>query len=78
MSGSSPLTRGKYVARASDGVGAGLIPAHAGKMWLVDPKLLQAGAHPRSRGENNIRGDLGVTPEGSSPLTRGKLQILCM
>ena len=29
-------------------------------------------AHPRSRGENGFNGDVGFTPLGSSPLTRGK------
>ena len=31
------------------------------------------GAHPRSRGENDLRLIAGMGPQGSSPLTRGKL-----
>ena len=30
------------------------------------------GAHPRSRGENDLRLIAGMGPQGSSPLTRGK------
>ena len=55
---------------------AGLIPAHAGKT----PSDLQAEemllAHPRSRGENERKElDRKLAP-GSSPLTRGKLNVL--
>ena len=32
------------------------------------------GAHPRSRGENDLRLIAGMGPQGSSPLTRGKLR----
>ena len=31
------------------------------------------GAHPRSSGENDLRLIAGMGPQGSSPLTRGKL-----
>ena len=53
----------------------GLIPAHAGKT-CVD-LALRAGyrAHPRSRGENTASSKLLKSWGGSSPLTRGKLQI---
>ena len=50
----------------------GRIPAHAGKTHLVDAGLLQARAHPRSRGENEIEALLDPEQQGASPLTRGK------
>ena len=70
--GSSPLTRGKHhrpLARRAPG---GLIPAHAGKTATACTSATTCGAHPRSRGENNLKmleTDFG---SGSSPLTRGK------
>ena len=50
--GSSPLTRGKHEEGGRGGPEAGLIPAHAGKTGNLGSMLYQAGAHPRSRGEN--------------------------
>ena len=52
----------------------GLIPAHAGKIGEPGSPDDEAGAHPRSRGENvpTILNRTGGT--GSSPLTRGKCQ----
>ena len=51
----------------------GLIPAHAGKTKGKAIVSFDAGAHPRSRGENFglVRDHGGHV--GSSPLTRGKL-----
>ena len=53
-----------------------LIPAHAGKTQLPPIVARSLAAHPRSRGENLFP----ITPlrltEGSSPLTRGKLDRL--
>ena len=74
VSGSSPLTRGKRAARASDGILTGLIPAHAGKTAYRSGEDTQAVAHPRSRGENWGWSAVGVSLPGSSPLTRGKLE----
>ena len=70
--GSSPLTRGKPVARPSHLGSAGLIPAHAGKTWRARLASIRAWAHPRSRGENHARRINTHRPPGSSPLTRGK------
>ena len=72
MMGSSPLTRGKPILPALEPLGGGLIPAHAGKTLGILRTLAEAGAHPRSRGENfaGLKGKLSST--GSSPLTRGK------
>ena len=70
--GSSPLTRGKRRSVTQTATEARLIPAHAGKTWRP-PKTRRVGwAHPRSRGENNARGDKIAGAFGSSPLTRGK------
>ena len=51
-SGSSPLTRGKFVEVAGQLVGGGLIPAHAGKIARTARPRAPRWAHPRSRGEN--------------------------
>ena len=70
--GSSPLTRGKLCVHAWRRGGHGLIPAHAGKTLTGMVADTDAGAHPRSRGENAglLGSDAGTS--GSSPLTRGK------
>ena len=70
--GSSPLTRGKLGLGACSARGGGLIPAHAGKTSRRRCRRWQAGAHPRSRGENISRPPLASWKAGSSPLTRGK------
>ena len=71
--GSSPLTRGKHKFKSTLNFAGRLIPAHAGKTLggiISDPS---AGAHPRSRGENEALAASDATDKGSSPLTRGKL-----
>ena len=70
--GSSPLMRGKHGGDTLPDRVPGLIPAHAGKTTPPPNAPGFPWAHPHSRGENNIRADLRVGPEGSSPLTRGK------
>ena len=75
MSGSSPLTRGKRLCvRAQEGF-KGLIPAHAGKTRFLCGSASGTGAHPRSRGENHAAPASSGHASGSSPLTRGKLQL---
>ena len=70
--GSSPLTRGKRQKWSVVRIARRLIPAHAGKTARHVCVLLHGGAHPRSRGENEmITGTRGASA-GSSPLTRGK------
>ena len=72
-SGSSPLTRGKRIPSCGLLSRGGLIPAHAGKT-LTPPRMRPGGrAHPRSRGENAYHRVDFSPVEGSSPLTRGKL-----
>ena len=70
--GSSPLTRGKLWLAADCALCSRLIPAHAGKTDPARPRGRSRTAHPRSRGENQIKGHLRVVLAGSSPLTRGK------
>ena len=50
--GSSPLMRGKRVARRFAGHLTGLIPAHAGKPSSGSRRASGGRAHPRSCGEN--------------------------
>ena len=71
--GSSPLTRGKPKARAVEFSVVRLIPAHAGKTGAALPVPLRNVAHPRSRGENKALDTDAHPTQGSSPLTRGKL-----
>ena len=74
--GSSPLTRGKRPRRHQRGYGLGLIPAHAGKTGPPRRSAGRSRAHPRSRGENRS-GLLSATMRtGSSPLTRGKRDLV--
>ena len=70
--GSSPLTRGKPARGSPREVGAGLIPAHAGKTFQAELEMIQERAHPRSRGENKDGAGAALIRWGSSPLTRGK------
>ena len=73
--GSSPLTRGKHGPAERTPAPEGLIPAHAGKTGTYGARLPHPTAHPRSRGENRVRADGHGRRRGSSPLTRGKLQM---
>ena len=50
-----------------------LIPAHAGKTASSSVWRICAWAHPRSRGENVVCFFVPSAVQGSSPLTRGKL-----
>ena len=74
--GSSPLTRGKLNVFKIDDAGARLIPAHAGKTNSRGRPDAWQGAHPRSRGENGVQVSPWNHRVGSSPLTRGKLDIV--
>ena len=75
LDGSSPLTRGKrHPELFSDGQG-GLIPAHAGKTVFLRSQEGNRRAHPRSRGENIAVTIAPIGFMGSSPLTRGKLDL---
>ena len=71
--GSSPLTRGKRFFRGAVSNPVRLIPAHAGKTSGGERRERTRGAHPRSRGENELKEERNKRARGSSPLTRGKL-----
>ena len=75
LQGSSPLTRGKRVCDTPCLCRIGLIPAHAGKTRLFPLVVAHLWAHPRSRGENICTPALRIIGRGSSPLTRGKLDL---
>ena len=75
-SGSSPLTRGKHLADEGFAGIERLIPAHAGKTSRATSITNTAAAHPRSRGENIRAGALSARQAGSSPLTRGKHDLV--
>ena len=70
--GSSPLTRGKLNAWHPSHHCWGLIPAHAGKTHFVRPGRGRRAAHPRSRGENLLRGDHRRDVRGLIPAHAGK------
>ena len=74
--GSSPLTRGKPRVGRRRRARLRLIPAHAGKTPTSRAAASQAGAHPRSRGENTPSAWSPGSLHGSSPLTRGK-RVAC-
>ena len=72
IAGSSPLTRGKRIAKIAKRALGRLIPAHAGKTPSVVLPGDRVRAHPRSRGENASSMPRARLIPGSSPLTRGK------
>ena len=72
VEGSSPLTRGKPHGIDRRHCAVGLIPAHAGKTARRAGMGADGGAHPRSRGENDLAVNGNFDGNGSSPLTRGK------
>ena len=73
--GSSPLMRGKHGHASQREVKDGLIPTHEGKTRTQSQIRSYRTAHPRSSGENEIPSVLPSRTWGSSPLTRGKLEV---
>ena len=67
--------RGKPAHSVFDAPTVGLIPAHAGKTQSSSAWSGRAWAHPRSRGENLFHDERERRGLGSSPLTRGKLDL---
>ena len=73
--GSSPHTRGALTHRRQDVALDGIIPAYAGS---TPEKVVPAAAsrdHPRIRGEHSIQESNPGFDPGSSPHTRGALQL---
>ena len=69
--GSSPLARGTPAGCVKMGSSTGLIPARAGNTNLTISSTSTSRAHPRSRGEHNLRERAYERFLGSSPLARG-------
>ena len=74
-SGSSPLTRGALPSTPAVLGLPRLIPAHAGSTPGINTSSSGVWAHPRSRGEHSIIFGAHPAAWGSSPLTRGALQL---
>ena len=70
--GSSPLVRGKLVVEGQRVVDGRIIPACAGQTKRRPDRHHLAADHPRLCGANRIDGISVPTPNGSSPLVRGK------
>ena len=70
--GSSPLTRGKRYISGGKIEALGLIPTHTGRAFRAISILCPEWVQLRSRGENHMPSDNGMSYSGSSPLTRGK------
>jgi len=69
--GSSPLARGGLPDHRSSPMLPRLIPARAGRTCSVIAASVALGAHPRSRGADDLRVVRDGRPDGSSPLARG-------
>ena len=76
LMGSSPLMPGRRGRRFDLFPGRGLIPAHAGKTSSPASPASRRQAHPRSCRENMSASVAACCASGSSPLTRGKRQVL--
>ncbi len=69
--GSSPHTRGTYLAAIKNIEEERFIPAHAGNIFDVHSLTVFSSVHPRTRGEHITPLIRVVTVFGSSPHTRG-------
>ena len=70
--GSSPLTRGKPQVKLCLPLYQRLIPAHAGKTCSWSCPRARSRAHPRSRGENDLRLTFRARTVGLIPAHAGK------
>ena len=73
--GSSPLARGRRVARQHTTRSERLIPAGAGATRRPKPRRSPGSAHPRWRGGDEAWTDYEGSCDGSSPLARGRHQM---
>ena len=71
LGGSSPLARGTYISFSFVPWLMRLIPARAGNISAVTPRIASQPAHPRSRGEHPATEPRAAAKSGSSPLARG-------
>ena len=74
--GSSPLSRGIRQQRPCDWAHKRIIPALAGNTLVIGHDEHDGGDHPRSRGEYSDTGLSDFVAQGSSPLSRGILQLV--
>ena len=76
--GSSPLSRGIQNSRPGHVQSARIIPALAGNTWIEAVNASDPRDHPRSRGEYPCDNALFAALPGSSPLSRGILDLPCL
>ena len=76
VGGSSPLTRGGRGVGEGGHFGFRLIPAYAGRTVGMEKEAAREKAHPRLRGADSLLIASFFCGGGSSPLTRGGLEIL--
>ena len=69
--GSSPHVRGALVAKATEGVGYGIIPACAGSTISIRSRNGSRRDHPRMCGEHEVDLFEALCHQGSSPHVRG-------
>ena len=74
--GSSPHTRGAPCTTTKLSAAAGIIPAYAGSTSGTNSFSCRAWDHPRIRGEHERAVRAPVRAVGSSPHTRGALQLV--
>ena len=75
VTGSSPLARGGRYWPVDSSTPKGLIPARAGRTRWSSRRPTGRGAHPRSRGADQVVDAREVPVPGSSPLARGGLSL---
>ena len=73
--GSSPHTRGARETERTLAKDPGIIPAYAGSTWYSVPRRSTPWDHPRIRGEHSGRRLTPHCRHGSSPHTRGALDL---
>ena len=76
LAGSSPHTRGAPGKRWHGWRRGGIIPAYAGSTTIRPPRRYRARDHPRIRGEHFAAPCAACASQGSSPHTRGALQLV--
>ena len=75
LRGSSPHTRGTRSRGRSPSAARRLIPAYAGNAHRWSFRRLRVAVHPRIRGERDVAGPRTADVHGSSPHTRGTLEL---
>ena len=73
--GSSPHTRGTHEGRYGGSARPRFIPAYAGNAPSAGPATGSASVHPRIRGERHTGWSCAEIMNGSSPHTRGTLEM---